>query len=430
LKAPRPLLALLLAGCNLALPLQPPVARDSGRGDDADMSHDLAARDGTADLPPAPDIGPCPHGQRDGGDCRGLVPANIASLPPSCSDVSLLGDPIDTKTCKLTTCAGAVAPMANGADVCVLSVGRLTVSGVVKVSGPLPLVIVASGDVTIQGTLDGAAQGEAVGPGGNPGGESPGDVGGKDGLGAGGGKHCGCPDSNYDDCGGGGGGFGEQGGNGGEEAGGCATKSAGGALYGTANLEPLEGGSGGASGHNYLYMAGVNALGAGGAGGGALQISSQGTIRIDGAITVGGGGGQPGDGSQSAGGGGGGSGGAILIEAVRVEGNGWLAANGGGGGGGAEVTSPGQPVATAGEDGRPSGAVALGGGGGGTGTAGGAGGTGAEKPQPGGDVKTSGYGGCGGGGGASGRIRVNLVQKGTPFPQHSGFYTEGSPRAL
>jgi hypothetical protein len=87
----------------------------------------------------------------------------------------------------------------------------------------------------------------------------------------------------------------------------------GGSVYGSEALSPLLGGSGGG--------------GDGGAGGGALQLVAGVEIQvgITGVVDAGGGGGRNG-------GGGGGSGGSLLLEAPSVSIEGVLAANGGGGG--------------------------------------------------------------------------------------------------
>ncbi len=211
----------------------------------------------------------------------------------------------------------------------VFSLKRLTVASgtTVTVTGSRALVLLATGAVTIGGTVSLAASAQGGGPGGFAGG-----AGGAKGEGP-------CPglggsgDGYMEYCtsGGGGGGHGGAGGAGGDS--GCAAPhafkgGAGGGVCGVASLVPLVGGSGGAGGTN----AGVPASkpGPGGGGGGAIQISSAETITITGAINAGGAGGGE---SVSAGGAGGGAGGAILLEAPKVS-TALLAANGGGGGGG------------------------------------------------------------------------------------------------
>jgi hypothetical protein len=97
-----------------------------------------------------------------------------------------------------------------------------------------------------------------------------------------------------------------------------------GKAYGNALLVPLRGGSGGGGG---LFAAGVSA-GGGGSGGGALRIFSSTSIAISGSITANGG-----DGSNNLPtaccGGGGGSGGGIHLIAPVISGSGALTASGG-----------------------------------------------------------------------------------------------------
>lgn len=186
-------------------------------------------------------------------------------------------------------------------DVDIVANSTLTV-----VTGSLPVIFLATGNVTIDGSLvvaanaalpqDGLASGfdgpsEETTAGSGPGGGGAADE--ATHVGAGGGGHCGA------------------GGAGGPDA------SNGGATYGSATLIPLEGGSSGGSGRG----------GPGGAGGGAVQIAAGGWITVSGTglIHAGGGGG-------GVGGGGGGAGGSILLEAEVVAINGTVAANGGGGG--------------------------------------------------------------------------------------------------
>lgn len=113
----------------------------------------------------------------------------------------------------------------------------------------------------------------------------------------------------------GGGSYGGVGGTGGFDAG--DTPGVGGAIYGTDSAQTIEMGSGGAASDGS----------AGGAGGGALRLSSK-TITVSGSIEMNGASGQqPGSGR----GGGGGSGGGILIIGGTVALTGTLSANGGGG---------------------------------------------------------------------------------------------------
>jgi hypothetical protein len=207
-----------------------------------------------------------------------------------------------------------------------------------------PVVILASGDVTIAGTIDlngtgGTATGTAGdgqlgddgqpgigGPGGfdgGRGGQPAGNTRGGNGLGpggGGGGLGSGAPNGQLSGYGGAGAGF--------SSAGGAGTDgSNGGASYGSDTLLPLVGGSGGGGGR-----AGIYAGAGGGGGGGAILIASSGTVNMTGTIraNAGAGGGTAGSPYGCGGPGGGGSGGAIRILATRVAGNGTIQANGAG----------------------------------------------------------------------------------------------------
>lgn len=182
-----------------------------------------------------------------------------------------------------------------------------------------PVTILASGDVTVAGTIsvngeDGNVQvpgrggpggysggygGIAGGPGGN--GEGPG--------GGGAGRYAG------------GGGFGTEGGQGVKNG---NVLNNGGKVYGNERLLPIIGGSGGGGGSENL-----TANGGGGGGGGSLLIASSGTINIIGAITANGGNGV--GGNNYYGNSGGGSGGSIRLLAHTISGNGMITARGGAG---------------------------------------------------------------------------------------------------
>jgi hypothetical protein len=220
-----------------------------------------------------------------------------------------------------------------------------------------PAILLASGNVTIGGTLDlsgkAAASAGAAGDGniaddgvpGDPGiGGHRGGVGGRAGTplnegGAGigpggGGRGLGFFDGPGADvphsCGAGGGGFGTAGSTVPTNSTPCLGNpnygGRGGATYGTADAVPLIGGSGGGGGSGGQNFAG----GGGGGGGGAILIASSGTLRVTGAIRANGGSGGLSLGQFSGGSGGSGSGGAIRLVATRIEGNGLLSAIGGG----------------------------------------------------------------------------------------------------
>ena len=224
-----------------------------------------------------------------------------------------------------------------------------------------PVVILASGNVTITGTLSvngatapgvGAAGGGAQGDDGTPGVGGPGgfDGGrggrvnsfttgfGGSGLGPGGGQagyadtrlNTNCVDNNGWATGGTGGGFGGAAANSDRTTFSCGpyqpyVGQVGGVAYGSAQLMPLIGGSGGAGGAGGFSFEG----GGGGGGGGALLIASSGTVHVTGAITANGGPGGSAAGAGIGGAGGGGAGGAIRIMATTLAGNGTISALGG-----------------------------------------------------------------------------------------------------
>lgn len=99
----------------------------------------------------------------------------------------------------------------------------------------------------------------------------------------------------------------------------------GGAIYGSATLLPLIGGSGGGGGASGLAINGSG----GGGGGGALLLAASGTINVTGTIAANGasGGNSSGDGCGAPGGSG--SGGAIRLIATTISGNGSISAAGG-----------------------------------------------------------------------------------------------------
>ena len=233
-----------------------------------------------------------------------------------------------------------------------------------KNSANTPVVILASGDVTIEGTIDisgsdstdvgSAGDGNfgddgiagLGGPGGFDGGRGgrpdpsadvfePARAGGH-GLGPGGGepglrKH----ETGNFGCGAAGGSFGGVG----EGANRNSPNSCdeggfypeAGPIYGNATLLPLIGGSGGGGGYGYLNFHGSG----GGGGGGAILIASSGTVNLvsGSSIFANGGGSGTTAGADVGGAGGGGSGGAIRIIATTIDGNGAITATGGSEGG-------------------------------------------------------------------------------------------------
>jgi hypothetical protein len=99
----------------------------------------------------------------------------------------------------------------------------------------------------------------------------------------------------------------------------------GGKSYGSVLLQPLIGGSGGGGGRGGVTYPGTG----GGGGGGALLLASSGTLRVTGSIDATGGDGAGNAGTGAGGQGAGGSGGAIRLMATSIAGNGTVAANGG-----------------------------------------------------------------------------------------------------
>ncbi|OGW55563.1 MAG: hypothetical protein A2Y81_05570 [Nitrospirae bacterium RBG_13_43_8] len=189
-----------------------------------------------------------------------------------------------------------------------------------------PVYILATGDVTVAGTINVNGANTTTnypgkgGPGGfdgGLGGITAGMPGGK-GLGPGGGN----PGAAGTTGGGGGGGsFGTDGTNGSGTAAGTA-----GAIYGNERILPMIGGSGGGGG-NFYSGSSTTGGGGGGGGGGAILIASSGTINVIGTITANGGNAPTGYGYGAPfGGGAGGSGGAIKLIANTIAGNGTISA--------------------------------------------------------------------------------------------------------
>jgi len=206
---------------------------------------------------------------------------------------------------------------ATNTPVTILASGDVTIAGTIDVDGNWSTPVGASGDGNIgDDGLPGAG-----GPGGYAGGRggAPGEVGGT-GLGPGGGTG-GNSDSNGPH-GGGGGGFNGNGGNA------SSGQGSGGIAYGSKLLLPLVGGSGGGGGAGGGSFGGSG----GGGGGGALLIAASGTVTVTGTVSADGGNAGASSGPGEGGTGGGGSGGAIRIVATTIAGNGTIRAMGGGAG--------------------------------------------------------------------------------------------------
>lgn len=283
-----------------------------------------ATRDGAPDAMPAP-----------------FVPLHLSAdtLMSRAPALTLIADTtIDTTS--LTIGGHLSAFFVQQSGYAVLYTDAFTVDAHVIITGSLPLIVVASGHIEIDGNVDLFADHQTSGPGATA-----------SGPGVGG------PGSTLkvnvevrESSGGGGGSYGSLGAVGGTGDPGPVPPGGIGGTYGASPSSPLIGGAAGGNGGNTSS--------GGGAGGGALQFSSAVSITVGSyAINAGGGGGHDGGGLN--GGGGGGAGGEILLEAPELVVRGVLAANGGGGGGGgaagtAQLPGPGQ-------NGLPSSAPAKGG---------------------------------------------------------------------
>jgi hypothetical protein len=360
----------------------------------------------------------CHLGCFDQTRCNLITPSNgltsAVDQAATQSDITLPdGTTINTDTGAVTGLQGTIAvatstvTQTGGPAIRVLVAKSFTL-GNIRVSGSLPLAIVADTKITLQGVVDVSADGPTAGPGGSI--CSPG-AGGAPGSGfferVSANNSGGYPQYLWTMNGGGGGGFGTSGGGGGTSDT-AFVDGAAGPANGTDTLVPLRGGC---AGHGD-----INANR--GAGAGAIQLVANGEVHFvnaggnRGAIDAGGGGGAAGtlgraettDTNPVYGPAGGGSGGAILIEAGKVtldDATGILAGGGGGGGYGSCAAAP------RGEDATPGGTATGGACGGATRPAsnGGAGAT-TGAGEVGGDSNGS-AGGGGGGGGGLGRIRIN-----------------------
>lgn len=313
-------------------------------------------------------------------------------------------------------CQQVIVQGANLPKICLMKFIDVTIEAGATVTavGPNVLSIVATGTMTIDGTVDVSSTMAAAGPAGTTM------------AGAGG-----APTAIS--AGGGGAGDGTNGGAGGVSAlivGGMG--GAAGMMYGDGALVPQQGGARGGNGGPQPQQ-----VAAGGFGGGAIQLASCKSVAI-GAMAIldaGGGGGAGGNGSLTAaadpgGGGGGGSGGTILIEAPVVTVAGGVFANGGGGGSGGAHGVGGSPGVDGmrGMDGLRSTMAAPGGPGvivGQVVTGKGGDGGALMPPEDGGQPTAQLVESSGGGGGAAGRIRIN-VKEGT-MPDKTGAELSPAP---
>lgn len=258
-----------------------------------------------------------------------------------------------------------------------------------QVIGPMPLVVASWSVIVVDGKIDvGSHLGAPGGAGANPG------VCGATAAGIG-------DNGNSGTGGGGGGGFSGNGGKGGVGDNDHTVRNGGRGGLAVGAPTVVRGGCPGANSGTNTDPASVAGFGAGGTGGGALQLTAFTSISVTGSISAGGSGGAGGPDDTAAGGGGGGSGGYIGLDSAQVGVSGILAANGGGGGEGPPFAQAGKP----GEDGHPDATPAAGAA---TGTAcagDGANGS-AGSVLNGADVTDADVCGGGGGGGAAGFILV------------------------
>jgi hypothetical protein len=341
-----------------------------------------AAIDGS-DIPiDAPDAPP-------GVTCYGSLETICFTDPPQQASLDL-DSAIDTGTDD--RCDATVT------DACVVFAGTITVSGTVRVTGPRPLILLATTGLTVAsgGTLDASSADATVGAAANSSSctapQAPSDGDGQlGGNGTSGG-------------GGAGGTFGAQGSPGGIGST-TVTNIAAGTAPAALAINTLRGGCAGGQGGK----GGNTDGGAGGASGGAVYLiaglpGGSVTLHVDGKIFASGAKGLgAGAGAHSTGGGGGGSGGMIALEAgaIAVGATAVIAANGGGGAGGGGASDGGAN----GGNGTTTSFTAQASGGNGDDNASGDGGKGSTLGHLRGDTGTNGtYGGGGGGGGAVGVV--------------------------
>jgi hypothetical protein len=352
-------------------------------------------------------VGPGDAGTGDGAPddggalCLGarLIGSVCLQQPPPTAPLAYLAAAtINTASTTAGNCHELRA-QAGGPSLCLVVASSISIASAttVRAIGPNPLVLLATENIVVGGTLDVASHiGETLD--------------GKPALGAGARTALECNSLGVDgttsadpDNGGGGaagGSFGGIGGTGGNGNGGVPRgmpRPAGGSTVLVGGCPGGHGGGGAGNG---------GGGGAGGNGGGAVYLLAGETITITGKLNASGAGASPGsDGrNSSGGGGGGGAGGMIGVEAPVISVSGSVLANGGGGGGGGGdmFDRPGGP---GGDPMVP--LTAAPGGRGGTG-GGGGGGAGPTTLRVGGNGSGGNNARCGGGGGGGGGGIVQL----------------------
>lgn len=392
---------------------------DAGEEPDAGDAPDAGEAPDAGDPPDAgeePDAGetcvPSECGPRDccGDRCCVLVPLNANAIGDLLGTASVVvSSPVtvfDTTTCS----AGALGACVVSGGLCVCHAESFSIEdgATLRVTGTMPLVLVARKRIDVSGTLDLSALAQVGGAGARTG-----------------------PNALAERVmGGAGASHGGRGGNGGADRDGVSSPAQ--AATGEA-FEPLLGGRAGQS----------SVHGIAGAGGGGVQLVAGERLEILGQVLAqGAGGGAPENrtGNEPAGGAGGGSGGTILLQAPQVLVRGGVFANGGGGGGADGSGGALDPrKGISGQSGRASTQPATGGSGGdgfnclGSVLVGGDGGAGGSALAPAGPGITSASAPCavtthavggGGGGGSAGLIRIDAVEENfsgasmSPEPQH------------
>jgi len=337
-----------------------------------------------------PRSGQCTGGGGSGSDATVDTPVdmNLVDAPSGCYGTGVVvacfnTPPSMTHNLNAQTINTDTSPLCDtdsrNAAWCVVAGSTVTVAGTVTGTGTRPLVLLSTGTLTINGTLDVASHRVAAI------------------VGAGGDATCTAGTAPTMSSGGAGGSFGGLGGVGAATGGGTGGQpgpvTAPSALRGGCRGQTGSGGGGGVGGH----------------GGGAVYLFASTSISVVGSINASGSGGINANMASSSGGGGGGAGGFIGLESPSVMIAGQVFANGGGGGEASGTGSTGVP----GGDSPDASTAAVGGAGGSDyATNGGDGSQGATKAGEAADALCTGN--CtgmnpnsgGGGGGGAGIIRI------------------------